>query len=40
MKVGRGTEIDDIDVGALNCCLELGEKFWDCVLFGEGCPAL
>jgi len=40
MKIRRGTDIDDIDVGATDRVFEIGEELWDCVFFGKRASAL
>jgi hypothetical protein len=40
MKVGRSTDINDIDIGATDRSFEISEEFWDCVFFGQSASAL
>jgi len=39
MKIGRGTNIDDVDIGSLDRGIEIGEELRDCVFFGESAGA-
>ncbi len=40
MKIGRGTNIDDVDIGSADRGIEIGEELRDCVFFGESAGAL
>ncbi len=40
MKIRRGTNINDVDVGPMDRGIEIGEELWDCVFFGESASAL
>ena len=40
MKIGWGTNINDVDIGPMDRGIEIGEELWDCVFFGESACAL